>query len=102
MTFDELVAPDARLELLAEGFEWSEGPVWRRGDGGHLLFNDTPRNTTYRWKEGEGLSVFLRPSGYAGPHPPGRELGSNGMTLDARGRLVMCDHGNRQVARLDD
>src|SRR4051812_30630705 len=73
--FDDLVPEDARIELLAEGFDWSEGPVWRslgrgtdggRGDdvGGYLLFDDIPKNTTYRWKEGEGLRVFLRPSGY--------------------------------------
>lgn len=96
-----LVAADARIELLAEGFAWSEGPVWRR-DGGYLLFSDVPRNTIYKWKDGEGLTVFLRPSGFMGPNPPGRELGSNGLTLDARGALVIADHGNRQVARLDE
>ena len=96
-----LVAPDARIELLADGFDWSEGPVWRR-DGGYLLFSDVPRNTIYKWKDGEGLTVFLRPSGFMGPNPPGRELGSNGLTLDARGALVIADHGNRQVARLDE
>ena len=96
-----LVAADARIELLADGFAWSEGPVWRR-DGGYLLFSDVPRNTIYKWKDGEGLTVFLRPSGFMGPNPPGRELGSNGLTLDARGALVIADHGNRQVARLDE
>jgi gluconolactonase len=96
-----LVAVDARIELLADGFDWAEGPVWRR-DGGYLLFSDVPRNTIYKWKEGEGLSVFLRPSGFMSPNPPGRELGSNGLTLDARGALVIADHGNRQVARLDE
>lgn len=96
-----LVGADARIELLAEGFAWSEGPVWRR-DGGYLLFSDVPRNTIYKWKDGEGLTVFLRPSGFMGPNPPGRELGSNGLTLDARGALVIADHGNRQVARLDE
>jgi gluconolactonase len=96
--FDALVPSDARLEVLADGFDWSEGPVWRRD--GSLLFSDVPQNTIYRWNEGEGVSVFLRPSGYSGPTPPGRELGSNGLTLDNTGALVMADHGNRQVARL--
>ncbi len=95
---DALVPRDARFEVLADGFDWSEGPVWRRD--GSLLFSDVPQNTIYRWKEGEGVSVFLRPSGYTGPTPPGRELGSNGLTLDGNGSLVMADHGNRQVARL--
>lgn len=98
---DRLIAADARIERLAEGFLWSEGPVWRKNRG-HLLFSDVPGNTIYKWKEGDGLSVFLRPSGFTGPNPPGRELGSNGLTLDANGALVMADHGNRQVARLDE
>jgi gluconolactonase len=98
---DALVAPDARIEKLADGFTWSEGPVWRRS-GAYLLFSDIPRNTIYRWKEDTGLSVYLRPAGYAGSTPPGRELGSNGLTLDARDALVMADHGNRQIARVVD
>jgi gluconolactonase len=98
---DRVIAADARIEKLAEGFLWSEGPVWRK-DGGYLLFSDVPGNTIYKWREGEGVSVFLRPSGFIGPKPPGRELGSNGLTLDANGAVVMADHGNRQVARLDE
>jgi gluconolactonase len=100
---DALVPPDARIEKLAEGFAWSEGPVWRRdASGGYLLFSDIPHNTIWRWKDGEPLAVWMRPAGHAGANPPGRELGSNGLTLDAQGRLVMADHGNRQVARVDD
>ena len=99
--FDALVPIDARIEKLADGFKWSEGPVWRKR-GGYLLFSDIPSNTIYKWKEGEGLSVFLRPAGFTGPRPFGRELGSNGLTFDANDRLVMADHGNRQIARLDD
>jgi proline-specific peptidase len=98
---DALIAPDAQIEQLASGFEWSEGPVWR-SSGHYLLFSDVPRNTIYKWKEGEGLSVFLRPAGYIGVNPPGRELGSNGLTLDANDSLVMADHGNRQVARVNE
>jgi gluconolactonase len=99
--FSALVPAGARIEKLAEGFAWSEGPVWRRS-GGYLLFSDIPKNTVYRWKEGEGISVFLRPAGYSGPTPPGRELGSNALTLDVRDRLVMADHGNRRIARVDE
>ena len=98
---DAIIAHDAVIEKLAEGFSWAEGPVWRK-DGAYLLFSDVPKNTIYKWKQGEGISVFLRPSGYMGNNPPGRELGSNGLTLDLRGALVMADHGNRQVARLDE
>ena len=99
--FDALVPRDARLEKLADGFAWTEGPVWRK-TGGYLLFSDIPNNTIVRWKEGQGISVFLRPAGYAGPTPLGRELGSNGLTFDTRDNLVMADHGNRQIARLND
>src|SRR5690349_9318328 len=75
---DALVPPNARLEQLADSFDWTEGPVWRRS-GGYLLFSDIPKNTIYKWKDGEGLSVFLRPAGYTGPTPAGRELGSNAL-----------------------
>jgi gluconolactonase len=99
--FDALVARDAKVETLATGIAWAEGPVWRK-DGRYLLFSDAPHNTIWKWKDGEGLTVFMRPAGYTMPDPPGREMGSNGLTLDAEGRLVMADHGNRQIARVDD
>ena len=98
---DSIIAPDAPIEKLADGFEWSEGPVWRK-NGGYLLFSDVPRNTIYKWQQGSGLTVFLRPAGFTTPNPPGRELGSNGLTFDANDSLVMADHGNRQVARLNE
>lgn len=99
---DALIPRGARLERLAEGFEWAEGPEWRKS-GGYLLFTDIPRNTIHRWSEREGLGVFLRPAGFAGPgDPPGEELGSNGLVFDARDRLVMADHGNRQISRLNE
>jgi gluconolactonase len=100
---DVIIPPGAHIELLASGFSWSEGPVWRKS-GGYLLFSDIPSNTINKWKEGEGITVFLRPAGYSegGASPPGRELGSNGLTFDANDRLVMADHGNRQIARLND
>lgn len=98
--FDELVPRDAVLEKLAEGLEWSEGPVWVR-EGGFLLFSDIPNNSVMKWKEPEGLSLFLKPSGYTGSAERGGESGSNGLLLDGRGRLVLCQHGDRRVARLE-
>jgi gluconolactonase len=98
--FDALVPKDAVLERLASGFNWSEGPVWVSA-GPHLLFSDVPENVVYRWKEGAGVTPFQEPSGYtSGPPRPG-EMGSNGLTLDAEGRLVLCQHGDRRVARLE-
>ena len=98
---DALIPRDAHVEKLAEGFAWTEGPVWRREKGGYFLFSDAPNNTIWRWRDGEGITIYLRPAGYPGPgDPPGRELGSNGLTTDAQGRLVIADHGNRQITRL--
>ena len=98
---DALIAPDAKIERLADGFDWSEGPVWVR-DGGYLLFSDVPKNVVHKWDPRSGsVSDHLRPSGYTGSTPRGGEPGSNGLTLDSMGRLVLCQHGDRQVARVD-
>ena len=99
-TLDALVHPSARFEVLAEGFEWSEGPLWIPEDGGYVLFSDIPPNRVMKWQRGRGLSVYLEQSGYLGPIPrPGHiapdEPGSNGLLLDPRGRLVLCQHGAR-------
>jgi gluconolactonase len=97
---DKLIAPDAKIEVLAEGYDWSEGPIWV-ADGGYLLFSDVPQNVVHRWKAGEGARPYLRPSGYTGSEPRGGEMGSNGLTIDKAGRLVLCQHGDRRVARMD-
>jgi gluconolactonase len=99
-SLDALIPPGATIELLASGFAWAEGPVWVRR-GGYLLFSDIPRNVVFRWQEGVGTREFLIPSGYTGETPREGEPGSNGLTLDAQGRLVLCQHGDRQIARLE-
>jgi gluconolactonase len=98
--FDKLLPSDAKMELLATGFEWSEGPIWI-ADGGYLLFSDIPRNSIMKWREGDGISLYMKPSGYTGVVDYGREPGSNGLTLDPQGRLVCCEHGDRRVSRLE-
>jgi gluconolactonase len=98
---DALLPADARIEVVASGFEWSEGPVWVKEDGGYLLFSDIPRNSIYRWREGEGISLWMKPSGYTGVGEYGDEPGSNGLTLDKQGRLTLCEHGDRRIARLE-
>ena len=99
--FDKLVPKNAKVELLAGGFKWTEGPVWIKR-GGYLLFSDIPNNRINKWKEGEGISVFLDRSGYTGSEPfTGEEPGTNGLVLDAKGRLTMCEHGSRRVSRLN-
>lgn len=97
--FFDLVDKNARVEVLAEGFNWSEGPVWSK-DGRFVLFSDVPENTIYKWKEGEGLSVFLKPSGYTGVLPYSLEPGSNGLIINNEGELVACEHGDRRVTRM--
>lgn len=99
--FRSLVPDDARVEKIAEGFAWSEGPAWIKG-GGYLLFNDVPGNTMYRWSSREGASVFLRPSGYDGTDLSGlREAGANGLEAEPAGTVLFADSGTRVIARLD-
>ncbi len=100
LRLDEIVPRGARVERLAEGFGWAEGPVWDRR--GFLLFSDVPQNTVFQWQEGKGVSVYLKPSGYTATIPRGGGLGSNGLLIDDSGRLVLCQHGDRRIARLQD
>jgi gluconolactonase len=97
---DKLIPKDAKIEVLGSGFDWSEGPVWVK-NGGYLLFSDIPRNSVMKWKEGEGISLFMKPSGYTGVVDYGAEPGSNGITIDRQGRLTFCEHGDRRVSRLE-
>lgn len=95
-----LVPAGAELEIVASGHQWLEGPVWVPADHA-LLFSDIPANAIYRWSE-KGVSRFLAPSGYSGTAPfAGREPGSNGLLLDAAGRLVICQHGDRRIVRVE-
>src|SRR5687767_340931 len=70
-TLDALLATDAVVENLGSGFNWSEGPVWDPVQSA-LLFSDVPENRVYRWKDGEGITVFLAPSGFTGSQYNGR------------------------------
>jgi len=98
---DAILDTNARAEIIAEGFEWSEGPLWIESEQ-MLLFSDVPTNTVYKWTEEKGMEVYLRPSGYTDTTPSNsKEPGSNGLVLDGSGNLVLCQHGNRQMARMD-
>lgn len=100
-TLDQLLASDAKLEILADGFTWTEGPVWV-GDAtsGHLLFSDIPRNSIFKWTRSAGIQLFMNPSGYTGVTYYGLEPGANGLLLDKDGNLVLCEHGDRRVSKL--
>src|SRR5262245_55881257 len=79
-TLGLLLPLDARIEKLASGFKWAEGPVWMK-NGDYLLFSDVPNNVVFKWKEGEKTHEFLMPSGYTGSTERGGEPGSNGLTV---------------------
>lgn len=97
---NDLLADDARIEVLASGFTWCEGPLWVPEDGGFVLLSDIPRNTIFRWHPQQGVSQFMKPSGYTGTTWYGLEPGSNGLALDHNGRLLLCEHGDRRVSVL--
>ncbi|HET7218175.1 MAG TPA: SMP-30/gluconolactonase/LRE family protein [Vicinamibacterales bacterium] len=97
---DAIVPADARIEKLADGFLFTEGPVW--SPEGYLLFSDPDANTIYRWSDDDGLSVFRTKSGYTGANIGDyKQPGSNGLAVDPEGRLTINEHGNRRVTRLE-
>ena len=97
---DSIISPRAKAEIIAEGFDWSEGPLWIESEK-MLLISDVPRDTIFKWTEEKGKEVYLEPSGYTNTVKRGGEMGSNGLLLDANGRLVLCQCGNRQMARMN-
>lgn len=97
--FFEVVPGGSQLEILAEGHDWTEGPLWVEA-GGYLLYSDIPRNAIYRWDPDTGSRIYLEPSGFTGENFKGSEPGSNGLLLDSSGNLVLCQHGDRRIARM--
>lgn len=97
---DAIISPNAKPEIIAEGFEWSEGPLWLE-ETKTLIFSDVPKNIIHQWSEEKGLSVYLTPSGYTSSVPRGGEMGSNGLALTPDGKLVLCQHGDRRVAYMN-
>lgn len=95
-----IIDSNVRIELLDSGHKWTEGPVYIK-DGDYLLFSDIPNNSIYKWKEGSGVSLYLKPSGNTGNSKARREPGSNGMLLNVKGQLVLCQHGDRRMALMD-
>jgi gluconolactonase len=95
---DALLAPGTKVERLAGQFDWSEGPTWLKSENS-VVFSDVPMNQIYKWNATEGLSVYMYPSGYTGTTARAGEPGSNGLTTDTQGRLVLAEHGDRRIAR---
>lgn len=97
---DAILPADAAIEKVADDCKWTEGPIWVRGD--YLLFADIPHNRIMKWMPDGRLSVFMQPSGYTGTEPfKGIEPGSNGMTMDRRGRVTVAGHAARNVWRFE-
>ena len=95
-----LLSVEDELEVLADGFTWSEGPLWLP-DQNMLIFSDVPENKVYSWSKDSGLDEYLNPSGFTGESTRSPETGANGLTLDRQGKLIMCQHGDRRVARMN-
>ena len=98
---NKLIDLDSKIEILAEGFDWSEGPVWSKKLNS-ILFSDVPKNVIYKWNEKEGLSVFSKPIGYSGKVPNLKKAGTNGLTIDSEGNLIICMHGDRMIAKMEN
>lgn len=98
--FYRIVPRGSRLEILADGHDWTEGPLWVDA-GEYLLYSDIPRNAIYKWDAKSGSRLYLKPSGFTGTDFKGAEPGSNGLLLDGKGNLVLCQHGDRRVVRMD-
>jgi len=96
---DQIIAIDATIEILGEGYTWSEGPVWVEKEK-MLLFSDVPENIVYKWTEGKGVEPYLTPSGFTGDSTRSRERGANGLIIH-NDSLFLCQHGNRQVAKMN-
>ncbi|GAB2577516.1 SMP-30/gluconolactonase/LRE family protein [Spirosoma areae] len=96
---DKLIPAEAKIEVLAGGFAWTEGPIWVKNDA-FLIFSDVPQNTVFKWTDKEGVTPFLKPSGYTGVGVYSDEPGSNGLTIDRQGRLISCEHGDRRVTAM--
>jgi gluconolactonase len=96
---DNLIDSSAKVEILADGFSWSEGPVWVPQLNA-VLFTDVPKNKLYRWDKTNGLSIYLNPSGYTGYAPNEKKAGGNGLILDPEGNLLIAQHGDRRVAKV--
>ncbi len=99
-SLDSIIAPGSKAEIIAEGFKWTEGPLWI-ADKNMLLFSDVFANKVFKWSQEKGTETYVSPSGYTGEKAREAELGSNGLLLNKEGKLVLCQHGNRQVALMD-
>ena len=96
----KLINKDAQIEIVAEGFQFTEGPLWLEKEQ-MLLLSDVPGNTIYKWTEANGKEVYVKPGGYTDTAKRGGFMGSDGLTLSNDGKLLICQHGDRRIAIMD-
>jgi len=99
-SLDAIINTQAKVEIIADGFDWSEGPLWIEQQK-MLLFSDVPQNIIYKWTEKKGKEIYLTPSGYTGTIPRGGEKGSNGLALSKEGKLIICMDGDRRLSAMN-
>ena len=97
---DDIITVGVLPEIVADSFELRKWQLWLPEEE-ILIFSDIPKNTVYQWSEEAGLKLYLNPAGYTGTLRRGGESGSNGLLHDPKGRLVLCQHGDRRMARMD-
>jgi gluconolactonase len=95
-----IIPENAEIKIIGEGFEWTEGPLWLPTEN-KLIFSDIPSNSIFEWSEKGGTKLYLKPSGYTGKEKRGGETGSNGLLLSPEGELVLCQHGDRRMAKMN-
>jgi len=96
----EIISEAAKVEIIGEGFGWTEGPLWLPTEN-KLIFSDIPSNSIFEWTEKGGTKLYLNPAGYTGTAIRGGETGSNGLLLSPGGELVLCQHGDRRMAKMN-
>jgi len=96
----KIIKKDAKVEIVAEGFQFTEGPLWLEKEQ-MLLLSDVPGNTIYKWTEANGKEIYVKPGGYTDTARRGGFMGPNGLTLSHDGKLLVCQHGDRRIAIMD-
>lgn len=97
---ETIVSKSAVIEILTDQMQWAEGPVWVQ-EGHYFLFSDPKQNSIFKWTKEEGVTPFLKPSGYTGLGMYSDEPGSNGLLINKQGELVACEHGDRRISRMN-
>ncbi len=97
---DAIVPADFKIEKLADGMVFTEGPLWIKDGGPYLIFSDVRGNNIYRWNPGDTAASIFRANVFEGDRTGG--VGSNGLNLDRQGRILACEHANRRISRFED